>query len=86
MGSLPWKFGLGYFSPAHADDVIIQSPTLTTSLTAAELLKNDISPRVETLNDILFVLKLYPSYADKGDYASIRQSLVLASLRYNYLR
>mmetsp|Transcript_31447 Transcript_31447/g.45262 ORF Transcript_31447/g.45262 Transcript_31447/m.45262 type:complete len:223 (-) Transcript_31447:68-736(-) len=79
LSSLFISFGSnGFISPAPVravEEVTAQIPTLSPSLTAADLLKNDITPKVDTLNDILFVLKLYPSYAEKGDYVSIRQSL-----------
>ena len=69
---------------AATDDTPAPSETVSQSvskqLTAAELLKSDIDPKVDALKDILFVLKLYPDYADKRDYISIRQSLVLFQL------
>jgi hypothetical protein len=44
-------------------------------LTAADVLKSDLEPRVSYLQDVLFVFKLYPEYLEKGDYTSIRSSL-----------
>jgi hypothetical protein len=44
-------------------------------LTASDVLQSDISPKVDILKDILFVMKLYPSYVDSKDYISIRSSL-----------
>ena len=44
-------------------------------LSAADVLKSDIDPKVDSLKDILFIIKLYPSYVESSDYVSIRQSL-----------
>ena len=67
-------------SPAYAADSADEINFTTTEsvpqLTAAQLLKTDIDPKVDVLKDILFVFKLYPTYAEKKDYVSIRQSLV----------
>ena len=64
-------------SPAYAADEINFTTTESVpQLTAAQLLKTDIDPKVDVLKDILFVFKLYPTYAEKKDYVSIRQSLV----------
>eukprot|EP01036_Dinobryon_divergens_P023275 gene23276-31603_t len=66
-------------SPAYAADSADEINFTTTEsvpqLTAAQLLKTDIDPKVDVLKDILFVFKLYPTYAEKKDYVSIRQSL-----------
>lgn len=65
---------LDLFIPTYqvfADDTII----IETKLTAADVLKSDLEPKIDALKDIFFVIKLYPSYLDSKDYQSIRQSL-----------
>lgn len=57
--------------PSFATETISNAP-----LTAADVLKSDINPKIDELKDILFVLKLYPTFSEKHDYISIRQSLV----------
>lgn len=44
-------------------------------LSASEVLRSDINPKVDLLKDILFVVKLYPEYIKNSDYDSIRKSL-----------
>jgi hypothetical protein len=70
------------FTQAVADEtvetVVEAVPSIKQSvpkLTAADVLKSDLDPRVDFLNDVLFVFKLYPDYLEKGDYSSIRSSL-----------
>ena len=59
-----------------ADEISVATTESVPQLTAAQLLKTDIDPKVDVLKDILFVFKLYPTYVEKKDYVSIRQSLV----------
>eukprot|EP01041_Mallomonas_annulata_P010170 gene10170-21199_t len=42
------------------------------SLTASEMIKSDIVPKVETLKDILFLIRTCGDLIDKQDYAGIR--------------
>ena len=44
-------------------------------LSAAEVIQADIGPKVLLLKDILFVLKLFPTFSDQQDYAQLRSSL-----------
>ena len=41
-------------------------------LTASEILKAGVEPKITLLKDILFTFKLYPGYLEKGDYVSFR--------------
>ena len=69
IGSFFITAGIG-FSPE-----IPNINTLTVNaaeLTATDLIRTDVSPRLDLLKDVLFVFKLYPTYAEKGDYISIR--------------
>lgn len=69
----------------HADDgssmgsndvvTVVRDEPIKQKLSAADVLKSDIDPKVDSLKDILFIIKLYPSYVESLDYASIRQSL-----------
>mmetsp|Transcript_5592 Transcript_5592/g.5782 ORF Transcript_5592/g.5782 Transcript_5592/m.5782 type:complete len:209 (+) Transcript_5592:169-795(+) len=45
------------------------------TLTASELIKSDIAPKVEKLNDILFVLKALDELITKQDYVTFRSLL-----------
>ena len=41
-------------------------------LTASEILKAGVEPKITLLKDILFTFKLYPGYLEKGDYVAFR--------------
>ena len=60
---------------AVVDTVSVVKEEPKQKLSAADVLKSDIDPKVDALKDILFIIKLYPSYVESLDYASIRQSL-----------
>ena len=67
---LPILSSIPYISSIVPQAVMAAEPPLT----AADVLKSDIAPKVDLLKDILFVFRLYPSYVDNGDYDSLRQS------------
>eukprot|EP00600_Ochromonadales_sp_CCMP1393_P008902 CAMPEP_0174960788 /NCGR_PEP_ID=MMETSP0004_2-20121128/3889_1 /TAXON_ID=420556 /ORGANISM="Ochromonas sp., Strain CCMP1393" /LENGTH=182 /DNA_ID=CAMNT_0016209181 /DNA_START=82 /DNA_END=630 /DNA_ORIENTATION=+ len=62
-----------------ADDTIAiaatTEPVEGKTLTAADVLKSDLEPKIAYLKDVDFVFKLLPDYINKADYASIRTSL-----------
>jgi len=64
-----------YTSSNDETTVNIVKNELIPKLSAADVLKSDIDPKVDSLKDILFIIKLFPSYVDSFDYSSIRQSL-----------
>eukprot|EP00596_Hydrurales_sp_CCMP1899_P007566 CAMPEP_0119051866 /NCGR_PEP_ID=MMETSP1177-20130426/73345_1 /TAXON_ID=2985 /ORGANISM="Ochromonas sp, Strain CCMP1899" /LENGTH=189 /DNA_ID=CAMNT_0007031221 /DNA_START=3146 /DNA_END=3715 /DNA_ORIENTATION=+ len=41
-------------------------------LTAAEMLKQNIQPRIEHIKEISFAMKTFPTILDKGDYIALR--------------
>lgn len=45
------------------------------SLTASDIIKTDLEPRVSLLKDVFFTFKLYENYIENKDYASIRSAL-----------
>merc|ERR1712091_203882 len=44
-------------------------------LSASDLRKVDIEPKLDVLKDVLFILRLLPTYVSSQDYTSLRQSL-----------
>lgn len=61
---------------AHAEtEAPVAVAPAVPKLSANDLLKDDINPKLDLLKDVLFILKLYPSYAESKDYFSIRQGL-----------
>ena len=49
-----------------------KSPEIKVLLTASEILKSSIEPKITRLKDILFTFKLYQTYLDKQDYVTFR--------------
>lgn len=47
-------------------------PAVKVLLTASELLKSSIEPKIARLKDILFTFTLYQTYLDKQDYVTFR--------------
>jgi hypothetical protein len=68
--------------------VVPTSTDTVPTLSALELLRADMSPKIEYLNDVLFILKTNNNLIIQKDYASIRSLLrsePVASLRYTVL-
>ena len=47
----------------------------STILSASDVLQSDITPKINTIKDILFTFQLYPQYIKAGDYLNFRQAL-----------
>lgn len=53
--------------------VPIEKPKVVLpKLTASEILKAGVEPKITLLKDILFTFRLYPGYLEKGDYVAFR--------------
>lgn len=46
-----------------------------SKISAADVLRSDIEPKMDLLRDIQFVFKLYPNLVENGDYSTIRKGL-----------
>jgi hypothetical protein len=81
--SSPFDVGSSIAYAAEADIVTTTAttttaattPTLNPQLSVNDLLKVDIGPKLDVLKDVQFILRLYPTYVDAGDYTSMRQGL-----------
>jgi hypothetical protein len=76
VASLSVFFSIGAPFPTNfiaysADETTI----LKTKLTASDVLKSDIEPKVLLLKEVLGVLQKFPSYIESKDYISFRQAL-----------
>eukprot|EP01031_Cornospumella_fuschlensis_P028601 gene28601-34528_t len=67
--------GSALFLPIQNQIVMADDQAASITLTASDLKKNDLAPRISLLKDIQFVVNLLPSYIEKQDYVSIRQTL-----------
>jgi hypothetical protein len=45
--------------------------------TAAEMLKQNIEPRIEHIKEISFAMKTFPAILDKGDYIALRGGIYM---------
>lgn len=63
--------GIIFNSPIYG----VPTPAVADSLTASELIRSDLQPKIEILKDILFTIKTYPELIDKQDYLTIRSLL-----------
>ena len=59
---------------AVVDSTVVDIPA-EPILTAAELLKRDVQPKKDLLQDVQFIIRLLPSYVDAADYPALRQAL-----------
>jgi len=53
----------------------IQIVQAETTLTANDVIRMDIAPRLYTLKDVLFILKSFPDYISQKDYTTVRNLL-----------
>ena len=56
---------------------LTEKPAVKVLLTASEVLKSSIEPKIARLKDILFTFTLYQTYLDKQDYVTFRAGTYL---------
>jgi hypothetical protein len=71
VASLMLLSGIGTFNIIAP----ISPAVATEALSATEMLKSDIGPKLSILKDIDFAFKLFPSFVEKQEYVELRQAL-----------
>jgi hypothetical protein len=72
---------------AETKEAVVEVPVpkaIVPKLTASEILKASVEPKITLLKDILFSFKLFPGYIESKDYVSFRagKSILLHYLYY----